>query len=282
VIRVGLLGCGRMGQLHARKLAARSDAALVGVVDPAGVAAGLPAVDALGDVDAVIVATPAHTHGIALPWLQAGVPCLIEKPLASTVAGAESLAPFAHASVNHLERYNPALVALGPCTPSYLRAERLSVGGPRGLDVDVVHDLMIHDLDLALHWLGPAHDVRAVGVAVRSGSVDIAEAWVECARGVATFTASRVSRKSQRTLRVVDPRAYWSLDLQTGACLRVDWRDGGLEGVPVPSPGGDALESMHDAFFAAVAGEGEFPVPAAQAAQAVALADRVVRALQRS
>lgn len=281
MIRVGLLGCGRMGRLHAHKLSARSDVTLVGVVDPAGVPPGLPGVDALPDVDAVIVATPAPTHGLALDWLRAGVPCLIEKPLAATVNDAAALAAFEHASVNHLERFNPALVALGPCTPSYLRAERLSEGGPRGLDVDVVHDLMIHDLDLALHWLGPAHEVRAVGVAVRSRSVDIAEAWVECARGVATFTASRVSRKSQRTLRVVDPRAYWSLDLQTGACLRVDWRDGGLEGHPVPSAGGDALEAMHDAFFAAVEGGGPFPVPAAEAAEAVALADRVVRALKR-
>lgn len=269
-----------MGGLHARKLLARDGVDLVAVLDPAGVPAGLPGVASLpSDLDFAVVAVPTDQHvAVALPLAQAGLPLLVEKPLAADVRSAERLAGFDAITVNHIERWNPALAALpAGFRPRYLRAERLSPWGPRGTDVDVVLDLMIHDLDLVLHLCGEGvTDVRAVGVPVRTSGVDIAEVWLETASGVvATLTASRVSRKPVRQLRAVGEDGYFSLDLRARTAAVVRFRDGELEPESLSVPGGDALEAVQGDFLAAVRGERAYPAPASEALAAVTLALRV-------
>lgn len=281
-LRLAVLGCGHMGALHARKLAARSDVRLF-VLDPAGVPADLPAVEDLPEgLDAAIVAVPGSRHEqVARPLVERGLPCLIEKPLAPSSGQARSLVA-ANVSVNHLERVNPALAALPQgLRPRYLRFERLAAPGPRGRDVDVLRDLMIHDLDLALHLAGPVRELRALGVPVLGDGVDVAEAWLEHEGGcVSTLTASRVSREPVRRLRIVDEGAYWSLDLGARSATEVRWSQGQLTPRALPVPLWDPLEEMHRRFLDAVRGQGAFPCPASQALQAVELAEALAEAVQ--
>lgn len=281
-MRVAVLGCGHMGRIHVEKLAAHVD--LV-VIDPAGVPEGLPSADEVPqDIDAAIVAVPASEHAqVAIPLLERGVPCLIEKPLASDLRDARRLAAFPKCSVNHQERFNPAVLALpDDLQPRYIRVERLAAPSGRGSDVDVVHDLMIHDLDLLLHLAGGSvTELRAVGVPVITSGIDVAEVWLETSTGcVATLTASRISRGSTRRFRMMDQGRYWSLDLGGGKGSRVRWGEGELQPEPLPIEGGDAIEAVHAAFFAAVRGEGPFPCPAREAAKAVGVADRVAEAIR--
>lgn len=271
-----------MGSLHARKLAGRSDVQLF-VLDPAGVPGDLPGVEELPEeLDAAIVAVPGSRHEqVARPLVEAGLPCLIEKPLAPTSAEARALVG-PRVSVNHLERVNPALAGLpAGLRPRYLRFERLAAPGPRGWDVDVLRDLMIHDLDLALHLAGPVRELRALGVPVLGRGVDVAEAWLEHEGGcVSTLTASRVSRAPQRRLRVVDEGAYWSLDLGARSASEVRWSEGRLSPRELQLPDWDPLEEMHRRFLAAVRGEGDYPCPAVEALQAVELAEQLAEAVQ--
>ena len=247
---------------------------------------GLPAAEEVPrELDAAIVAVPASAHAeVAIPLLERGVPCLVEKPLASTGRDAALLARYRACSVNHQERFNPAVLALPDDTrPRYIRVERLAAPSARGVDVDVVHDLMIHDLDLLLHLAGgTVTELRAVGVPVVTAGVDVAEVWLETSTGcVATLTASRISRGSSRRFRLMDEGRYWSLDLQGGTGSRVRWGEGSLSPEKLDVAEGDALEAMHAAFFAAVRGEGDYPCPAKEAAVAVALADRIAEAIER-
>jgi predicted dehydrogenase len=273
-----LLGCGHMGGIHARKLAARDDVTLT-IIDPPR---GQP--DLGGPLpDFAIIATPTTTHAaVALPLLRAGVPCLIEKPLAHSLDDATALARFAHLSVGHVERFNPTLVPIraAGATPRFLQAERLSPFQRRGTDVDVIADLMIHDIDLAL-WLlgGPVREVRAVGVGVMTGGADIVSARIELEGGVATLTASRVSHTPARSLRLIEEGTYWSADLRARSLHRVRWGDRKLDPEPVPVPDIDAIEAEQSAFLAAVRGEADYPCPGSEALAALALADQIRRSL---
>jgi predicted dehydrogenase len=166
-------------------------------------------------LDAATVAVPTvHHHAVASVLLQAGLDLLVEKPLAATLAQAEKkhriLQP------GHLERFNPAVMAVQPQLrrPMFFEAHRLSVFSPRALDVDVVLDLMIHDLDIVLTMANsPVREVRAVGLPILSPKVDIANVRVEFESGcVANFTASRVSTERVRKLRFFQPRSYVSID----------------------------------------------------------------------
>jgi predicted dehydrogenase len=171
---------------------------------------------------AASVAVPTLHHlAVASELMQAGVDVLIEKPLAATLAEAEELVALATAhervaQVGHLERFNPAVRATLPLLthPMFFEVHRLSVFTPRSLDVDVVLDLMIHDLDIVLAFAGsPVKEVRAVGLPILSGKVDIANVRLELESGcVANFTASRVSTERVRKLRFFQPRQYVSLD----------------------------------------------------------------------
>jgi predicted dehydrogenase len=173
-------------------------------------------------VQAASVAVPTVHHlDVARTLLQAGVDVLIEKPLASTLAEADELIRLAHpsgrvAQAGHLERFNPAVRAALPLItrPMFFEVHRLSPFGPRALDVDVVLDLMIHDLDIVLSFVNsPVKELRAVGLPILSDKVDIANVRMEFESGcIANFTASRVSTERVRKLRFFQPRQYISLD----------------------------------------------------------------------
>ena len=263
-----LFGHGHMGRHHARRLSARADVVLQ-VVDPAQ---GLPRPSVLS-ADFAVVATPTSTHAaVALPLLAAGIPTLVEKPLATTLSDAQALARHPHLSVGHIERWNPAVRAVAHVRPRYVEAQRLAPwpapaqAGGRGTDADVLADLMLHDLDLALRFLpGPVGDVRTVGLGVLSGRPDIAKARLETRTGVADLTASRVSRTPVRALRLVDDQQYWSVDLLSHRVTRVRWGEGRLDGEEVPVSPGDALVEELEAFIASVRTGGPMPVPGSEA-----------------
>jgi predicted dehydrogenase len=237
---VAVVGVGAFGRNHARvyqQLAKEgSPVRLVGVVDSDTSRAdavarefgcrGFGSVDQLltthSEVEAASVAVPtAHHLGIARQLMEAGVDVLIEKPLAASLAEADELIRIAHdrnrvAQAGHLERFNPAVRATLPVItrPMFFEVHRLSVFTPRSLDIDVVLDLMIHDLDIVLSFVNsPVKEIRAVGLPILSGKVDIANVRIEFDSGcVANFTASRVSTELVRKLRFFQPKQYVSLD----------------------------------------------------------------------
>jgi predicted dehydrogenase len=239
-IFVAVVGVGVFGRNHARvyrELEQQGEPVhLVGVVDPdldrADAVArefGCRAFGSVGqmltthsEIQAASVAAPTvHHFAIASQLMEAGVDVLVEKPLAASVAEAEELAQLAAAhqriaQAGHLERFNPAVRATIPLLtqPMFFEVHRLSVFTPRSLDVDVVLDLMIHDLDIVLSFANsPVKEVRAVGLPILSGKVDIANVRLEFESGcVANFTASRVSTERVRKLRFFQPRQYVSVD----------------------------------------------------------------------
>jgi predicted dehydrogenase len=234
-IRAAVIGAGYLGRFHAQKYAQLPDCELVGVVDvDAGTAARVAdEVDTrafqdyrelLGRVDAVSIVTPTPSHcAIGLAFLKAGAHVLVEKPIADTVTQAERLVRAARRQrrvlqVGHLERFNPVVLAAEPllATPRFLECQRLAPFRERGTDVDVVLDLMIHDIDLLQMIVGsPVASMDAIGTPVFSGEIDIANARLRFASGcVANVTASRVSLKTERKLRVFCDDAYLSIDLQ--------------------------------------------------------------------
>jgi len=245
-LRAAVVGVGYLGQFHAEKLAAAAGVDLVAVVDTdAGRAKSIAAkhgcqahtdLRALaGGVDLVSIAVPTEQHhATALPFLEAGVHVLVEKPIATTLAQADALIAAAKKSrallaVGHLQRFNPAFRALAAALdkPLFIDCERLSGFKQRGIDVDVVLDLMIHDLDLvlALKEKSEVAEVSACGFQVLTDSIDIANVRIEFADGsVANLSASRVSQQPVRKLRVFQHDGYASADLQAGR-LRIVRRD---------------------------------------------------------
>jgi predicted dehydrogenase len=312
---IGVVGTGALGRHHARHLASLEEARLVGVydLDPAcgrAVAEELettsfPDLDALLDqVEAVTVAVPTPAHlAVGLRALERGVPVLMEKPLAATVDEADALIGAAQRGglqlqVGHIERYNRALRAAEPYLngPRYIESLRLAPFQPRGTDVAVVLDLMIHDLDLVIHLTGGAEaiEVRASGLALLSSHLDLANARVEFNNGaVAMATASRVSRERIRRLRLFQPNGYLSLDLASGAGefmrVRGDWQPGTgqalsdvVERIELAAPEADALRLELRSFVHAVQGEREVVVSGEEGRAALALALRVADAVRQS
>jgi predicted dehydrogenase len=239
-LRVAVAGAGAFGRNHLRVYreleAAGRGVALVAAIEPdadcAADVAARYAIPVFSTVDealaadlnlhAATVAVPTvHHHAVALALLDAGLDLLVEKPLAATLAEADDLIRSAQIGgrilqPGHLERFNPAVLAVQPQLrrPMFFEAHRLSVFTPRALDVDVVLDLMIHDLDIVLTFANsPVREVRAVGLPILSPKVDIANVRVELESGcVANFTASRVSTERVRKLRFFEPRQYVSID----------------------------------------------------------------------
>ena len=232
-LRVGVIGVGALGQHHARVYAGLPDAELVGVLDlqadrASAVAAQhggrvFETVEALAaEVDALSVAVPTvDHHRIARPLLAAGKSVLVEKPMTATLEEADDLIAAAAAGggvlqVGHVERFNPALdlVRAVARNPRFIEVHRLGSFSARSLDIDVVLDLMIHDLDIVLAMDGsPAVQVDAVGVPVLTPKVDIANARLRFASGlIANITASRVSAERVRKFRVFAERLYVSAD----------------------------------------------------------------------
>lgn len=239
-LRVAVIGAGAFGRNHLRVYrdleTAGEGVALVAAVEPDSSRAAETAskfailvFDSIEELlsadlrlDAASVAVPTiHHHSAATALLAAGIDLLVEKPLASTTAEADELIALAEKNsrilqVGHLERFNPAVLAVMPQLkrPMFFEAHRLSIFTPRSLDVDVVLDLMIHDLDIVLTIANsPVREVRAVGLPILSPKVDIANVRVEFESGcVANFTASRVSTERVRKLRFFQPRSYVSID----------------------------------------------------------------------
>jgi predicted dehydrogenase len=249
-IRVVVVGAGAFGRNHLRVYRELQQAGeaikLVGVVDSnpavaseAAKSFGISAFEtveaclaAAGPVDAASVCVPTVHHAIvAEPLLAAGVDLLIEKPLAASLADADRILAAAqrHSRIvqaGHLERFNPAVTAARQHLhkPMFFESHRLSIFTPRSLDVDVVLDLMIHDLDIVLSLVAsPVREVRAVGLPVLSRKVDIANVRLEFENGcVANFTASRVSTERVRKLRFFQPHQYLSLDFARQDLLMID------------------------------------------------------------
>ena len=312
---VGVIGVGALGQHHARHLSGLAEVRLVGVYDAdagraAKIADGLGTRafremdDLLALVEAVTVAVPTPAHAeVGLRALNHNVPVLMEKPLASTLAEADDLIAAARRhrvqlQVGHIERYNRALRAAEVYLdgPRYIESLRLAPFQPRGTDVAVVLDLMIHDLDLVLHLTGGAEatEVRASGLSLLSSHLDLANARVEFANGaVALATASRVSRERIRQLRLFQPNGYLSLDLASGAGefmrVRGDWRPGTgqalsdvVERIELVAPEADALQLELRSFVHAVRGQREVVVSGEEGRAALALALRVTDAVGQS
>ena len=248
--RVAVVGAGAFGRNHLRVLRelelAGEAAELVAVVDREGVAAraaaeryGVPGFGSVAEMlgagvacDAACVCVPTVHHAdVAVELLAAGADLLVEKPLAASLEDADRILAAARqfgrmVQAGHLERFNPAVLAAREYLnkPMFFESHRLSVFTPRSLDVDVVLDLMIHDLDLVLSLVGSAvREVRAVGLPVLSRKVDIANVRLEFENGcVANFTASRVSTEQVRKLRFFQPRQYLSLDFARRDLLMID------------------------------------------------------------
>jgi predicted dehydrogenase len=313
-MRVGVVGTGSLGFHHARLLRRMPGVTFAGIYDKnparaAEVAKQLdttahPSLDALlQGVDAVTVAVPTPVHAeVGLAVLERGIALLMEKPLADTLEGADELVRQAAAQrlvlqVGHVERFNRAVRAAAPylAEPRFLQIDRLAPFQPRGTDVAVILDLMIHDLDLVLELVqAPVADVRATGVALLTPHVDIANARIEFANGaIANVTASRVSRERTRKLRIFQPTGYCSLDLAQGCGdffrLKEGWQALGattleaiVEHVRLEAPEAEPLKLELESFLRAVRGEEEVVVSGAAGAQALALAFRVADAVQAS
>ncbi|ULA60175.1 MAG: Oxidoreductase [Nitrospira sp.] len=235
-LRAGVIGVGHLGQHHARHYATLPGVTLAGVYDASpdratliaerhGVPAWTQLTDLLPQVDLVSVAAPTSAHfAAAKACLEAGKHVLVEKPIAVTSAEARELVELAARrgcllQVGHSERFNPIMQRMRASIerPAFIEGHRLSAFGERGTDVDVVLDLMIHDLDLVLSFHpGPVEEVRAAGVPVLSSNIDIANARIAFASGcVANLTASRVSTNKMRRLRFFQRDRYVSIDFQS-------------------------------------------------------------------
>ncbi|MFL6448206.1 MAG: Gfo/Idh/MocA family oxidoreductase [Bryobacteraceae bacterium] len=232
-LRVAVIGVGSFGRNHARVISSLPDVELSAVVDADDVRGRAVAEEygtafffdlnaAIGKIDAAVVATPTATHEeIASNLLKAGVDVLVEKPIAASSAAGNRLASLAESKnrilqVGHLERFNPAVLALQQkiTIPLFFEIHRLSVFSPRSLDVDVVLDLMIHDLDIVLSITGQQpSEIHAAGISVLSPKVDIANVRLVFSTGcIANLTASRVSTEQVRKLRLFQPGEYISVD----------------------------------------------------------------------
>ncbi|MEN3339741.1 MAG: hypothetical protein V7647_3417 [Acidobacteriota bacterium] len=260
VLRVAVIGIGHLGRHHARILSSLEGAQLVAVVDTAAdraaEAAGTTGARALtdfrelfGQVDAVTVAVPTELHReVALPFLERGIAVMVEKPMARSLDEADELLQAARTSgatlgVGHTERYNPAVTAVLPLvtSPRFIEVHRLGVFPDRSLDIDVVFDLMIHDLDIILAFVrSDVESIEAVGVPVLTPRYDIANARLRFASGcIANVTASRISRERVRKIRFFQPDAYISIDYaaQEVEGWRLVPREGArpsIEGGPLP------------------------------------------------
>lgn len=293
-LRLAVVGVGVFGKNHLRVIRDNPGAHLAGVfdIDPGKAHAaaqqyGCPVFSALddlrGNVDAAIIATPTHTHAdVGCRLLEHGIHLLVEKPIAADLESARRLEAAAAQSgrilqVGHLERFNPAVQALQGLltTPLFFEIHRLSVFTPRSLDVDVVLDLMIHDIDLVLDLTGMAPcEVRAAGISILSPKVDIANARLAFPSGcIANLTASRVSTERIRKLRLFQPHEYISLDYdrQDGAVFSVDAdRRIGFRRLNIEKA--EPLRQQLDAFLSAITCGSHPQVGARQAVRALEVA----------
>jgi len=306
-LKLGVVGVGHVGQHHARILAGLPEVELVAVADIDGARAEAVAAETgaratvdvgslLSSVDAVTVAVPTEAHcEVALPFLEQGVPVLVEKPIAASLTEADALIDAAASAnttlaVGHTERYNPAVVTAGPLitSPRFVEVHRLAQFPARSLDIDVVFDVMIHDLDVLLALIrSPPISIEAVGVPVLSDRVDIANARIRFENGcLANLTASRISREKVRKLRFFQKDGLVSIDCASHQveAWRVRKSSGAapsIEGGSVHVPPGEPLQRELLDFTESVR-RGRSPgVDGEAGRQALALAQRVADALEQ-
>ena len=301
-LKLAVIGAGAFGRNHVRVLSNLPGVQLVAVVD-----SDLDRAQALASehksqaytsledipaVNAAVVATPTNSHeAVATRLLNSGIDVLVEKPIATTSAAGERLARLADEKnrilqVGHLERFNPAVIALEKAltVPLFFEIHRLSIFTPRSLDVDVVLDLMIHDLDLVLSLTqAQPEEIRAAGISVLSDKVDIANDRLSFASGcIANLTASRVSVEQVRKLRLFQPGEYISLDYHRQDATR--FSVGPSEGGPLPKIGFEQLkverveplQSELQSFFDAVRQRTRPKVDAWQGTRALQLAEAIL------
>jgi predicted dehydrogenase len=293
-IRVAVIGAGVFGRHHLRVLNQSLNATLVGVVDSDAERVAQAAAEhncltfatlaeLKGNVDAAVVAVPTSLHGdVGCELLESGIDVLVEKPIAADLASARRLVDTAveHErilQIGHLERFNPAVAALKKITsiPLFFEIHRLSLFSPRSLDVDVVLDLMIHDLDIVLDLAGALpEEIRAAGISILSEKVDIANVRLAFPGGcVANLTASRVSTERVRKLRLFQPHQYISLDYQkqeavaftVGANQQIGFQ-------PLPAVKEEPLRLEVESFLEAVANRTRPLVPGEEGLRALEVA----------
>jgi len=307
-LRAGVIGVGYLGRFHVEKYHALPEVDLVAVVDTDldracevagryGAQAYASHLEALPELDVVSVVVPSDQHyAVAADCLNAKVHTLIEKPMTATLEEAKALIDLAQRNelclaVGHLERFNPAVLAIRERVqkPMFIEVHRLSPFKQRGTEVNVVLDLMIHDIDIVLAMVpSPIAAIRPIGLPVLSDGVDIAHARIEFECGcVANLTASRVSAQAMRKMRIFQPDSYLSLDLMS-AEVTVHRRSAGectAEGMPaiqtehLKLERGDALMREVENFLAAVRGTSPVVVSGQDGARALEVALQINRSL---
>jgi predicted dehydrogenase len=303
--RLGVIGVGHLGRHHARILSAMPDARLTAVVDTneqraaeiasaSGTAALTDYRDLLGQVDGVVVAVPTELHAeIAVPFLERGTPVLVEKPMSRTLADADRMIAAAAAgsavlAVGHTERHNPAVaIALRLVkAPRFIEVHRLSAFPDRSLDIDVVFDLMIHDLDVILAIVGPeVVSIEAVGVPVLTPKYDIANVRLRFASGcIANITASRISKDRVRKIRFFQPDAYLSVDYASqeveGYRLVQKEPRPDIQGGTIPVERDEPLRRELADFISAIRGQGPPLVDGAAGRRALMLASQIAERME--
>jgi predicted dehydrogenase len=300
-LRVAVVGVGHLGRHHARILSALPGVELVAVVDVNGSRAAEAAAathsraltdyrELVGKLDAVTLAVPTELHrDLATPFLASGVHVLVEKPMARTLAEADEMIDASARAgvtlaVGQTERFNPAVIAARPALhdPRFIEVHRLGTFPERSLDIDVVFDLMIHDVDVVLSLVeSDVESIEAVGVPVLTGRVDIANARLRFGNGcIANLTASRISRDRVRKIRLFQSRAYVSIDYaaQKLEVFRLVDRNGGrpqIEGGDVPVENGEPLKRELEDFVDAIRVRRAPVVTGEQGRRALALATQI-------
>lgn len=300
-LRVVVIGVGYLGRHHARILSQLADVDLVGVVDVnrqraeeiaagVGTQAFVDVADVLDRIDAASIAVPTEAHGaVAMPLLERGIPVLIEKPLARTIAEVDDILAVAsragvQVAVGHTERYNPAVSAARPLItqPRFIEVHRLGAFPERSLDIDVVFDLMIHDLDIVLSLVGSdVMAIDAVGIPVLTNRIDIANVRLRFASGcVANLTASRISRDRVRKIRLFQPETYVSIDyglqeLEVWRLVRSPNQPPSIEGGKIEIKQDEPLKRELEDFVRAARSGTSAEVTGKDGRRAVALAEQI-------
>ena len=320
-MKVGVVGVGRLGSAHARILGEIPNCELAGVADSDGNRAlevashmsveALDAATLASRCDALVVAvTTSDHHPVTRMALESGCHVLVEKPLTPTLTEADDLVDTADRlglflAVGHVERFNAAIREVRPLLrdPRYISSQRLSIFQPRGTDVPVMLDLMIHDIDLVLGLVdSPVESVDAVGIPVLTDSVDMASARIRFVNGAcADISASRVSAERTRELRLFQPSGYFSLDLAKGEGEYLRRREGVelagisrtrdvgelsladiVERVPIKGDASEPLRLELEAFLAAASGKGDDSVSASEGRAALEIALRIENEIEAS
>jgi predicted dehydrogenase len=300
-VRIAVVGVGYLGRHHARILSSLPGADLIAVVDTnavraeeVGAASGTRPLtdfrDVLGNVDAVTLAVPTELHcEIALPFLTAGVHVLVEKPMARSLTEADDMIQAAAKggailAVGQTERFNPAVAAARPLLsdPRFIEVHRLGTFPERSLDIDVVFDLMIHDVDIVLSLVpSEVEAIEAVGVPVLTGRVDIANARLKFKNGcIANLTASRISRDRVRKIRFFQPMAYVSIDyaaqkLEVFRLVKGNGPTPAIEGGEVPVESEEPLKRELADFVEAIGTRRPPMVTGEDGRRALSLAQRI-------